>query len=77
MLDKLINSIEVRFKQKTINIIKCIVHLIKEEIDNDDVINLSKIFELNLNELEAKIYLLKANYKISKEKINTFEDWIK
>jgi len=32
---------------------------------------------LNLNELEAKTHLLKANYSISKEKINTCEDWIK
>jgi len=34
----MINSIGVGFKQETINMIKCIAHLIKQETGNDDVI---------------------------------------
>lgn len=66
MLVRMINGIKVRFNQETINIIKCIAHLIKLETDNDDVTKLSKIFGLNLNELETKINLLKVNYSITK-----------
>lgn len=59
MLMRMINGIKVRFNQETINIIKCIAHLIKLETDNYDVTKLSKIFGFNLNELEAKLICLK------------------
>lgn len=35
-----------------------------------------KIFGLNLNELEAEIRLLKANYSFRKKK-NTYDVWLK
>lgn len=44
MLDRIINGIEIRFNQETINMIKCVARLIKQEVSNDDVINLSEIF---------------------------------
>lgn len=51
----MINNIEGGFKHKT---------------DNDDVIHFSKIFGLKMiNGKEAEIRLIRANYSISKEKI--------
>lgn len=51
--------------------------MIKQEVSNDDLINLSKIFGVDFNELDAEIRLLKSNCSISKDIVNTCDDFIK
>lgn len=77
MSDRMISDIEIRFNQETINMIKCVVRLIKQEVTNDDLINLSNIFGVDFNDLDAEIRLLKSNCSISKDNINTCDDLIK
>ena len=77
MLDRMISDIEIRFNQETINMIKCIARLIKQDVTNDDLINLSNIFGVDFNDLDAEIRLLKSNCSISKDNINTCDDLIK
>ncbi|KAF0748674.1 zinc finger MYM-type protein 1-like [Aphis craccivora] len=77
MLDRMISDIEIKFNQETINMIKCVARLIKQEVTNDDLINLSNIFGVDFNDLDAEIRLLKSNCSISKDNINTCDDLIK
>lgn len=77
MLDRMISDIEIRFNQETINMIKCVAHLIKQEVTNNDLINMSNIFGVDFNDLDAEIRLLKSNCSISKDNINTCDDLIK
>lgn len=77
MLDRMISDIEIRFNQETINMIKCVARLIKQEVTNDDLINLSNIFGVDFNDLDAEIRLLKSNCSIGKDNINTCDDLIK
>jgi len=53
------------------------VRLIKQEVTNDDLINLSNIFRVDFNDSGAEIRLLKSNCSISKDNINTCDDSIK
>jgi len=55
----------------------CVARLIKQEVTNDDLINLSDIFRVDFNDLDAEIRLLKSNCSISKDNINTCDDLIK
>lgn len=66
MLDKMINDIEKRLNQKSVNMIKSIFHLVILEVDNGNNLNLIHVFGLNQNEIETKIHLLKSNDTISK-----------
>lgn len=66
MLDKMINDIEKRFNQKSVNMIKSIFHLVILEVDNGNNLNLIHVFGLNQNELETEINLLISNDPISK-----------
>lgn len=73
MLDLIINGINERFSQETMNIINAIDKLLKLNITRTDIYFLSDHFQCNRNELETEVQLLKNNDTI---KINSLHDWL-
>lgn len=75
LLDKMINGIEARFNQETLIMINSIGHLVELKTNQDDVMNLCKIFELKQYELEDKIRSNKQTDSNPSSK--SCEEWIK
>lgn len=74
----MINGIDLRFSQETLNIIKSIDNVLELNVDDKDITILTKAFELEAEMLKSEMSLLQYTKNVSTQKYyKNCDTWIK
>ncbi|XP_050059714.1 zinc finger MYM-type protein 1-like [Aphis gossypii] len=76
-LDQMINGINLRFSQETLNMIKSISNVLELNVDDNDITILTDAFGLEAEMLKSEISLLKHTDNVPKNNIKNCDTWIK
>ncbi|CAI6366083.1 unnamed protein product [Macrosiphum euphorbiae] len=76
-LDQMINGIDLRFSQETLNMIKSIANVLELNVDDNDITILTKTFHLEAEMLKSEISLLQHTDNVPKSTIKNCDTWIK
>lgn len=76
-LDQMINGIDLRFSQETLNMIKSIANALELNVDDNDITILTKTFHLEAEMLKSEISLLQHTDNVPKSTIKNCDTWIK
>jgi len=75
----MINGINIRFSQETLDMIKSVANLLELNVDDNDITILTKTFNLEAKMLKSEVNLLKHTNnlpKSDKKKCDTWISWL-
>lgn len=75
-LDQMTNGINIRFSQKTLDMIKSVANLLELNIDDNDITILTKTFNLEVEILKSEVNLLKHTNNLPKSDKKKCDIWI-